>query len=346
MFGKAIGRSFVAAAILSYALVAQAVTIDLVTVGNAGNDGGWSGESYGGNEGGAGPNLKCGAVSYEYQIGKYEVTATQYTEFLNAVATVSDTYELYNSGMLEARSCGIERLTDGSSGNYTYRVKDGYENRPVSHVGCWDAMRFCNWMHNGQGDGDTETGAYTIIITEEDPKGALVTRNPEATWCLPSEDEWYKAAYHKNIGTGATYFHYPTGSNLLPGHDMTEITKEGNNANYINGTYPIDGSFSTTEVGEFEFSESPYGTFDQGGNVWELNETIITITDSARGLRGGNWDKAYKYMKSSYRNKANPNSNFYYVGFRVAYVPEPGSIAMLIGTALMGLLCYAWKKRK
>jgi hypothetical protein len=43
---------------------AQAVTIDWVTVGNLGNTGEWSGESYGGY----GPDAICGAVNYEYQI--------------------------------------------------------------------------------------------------------------------------------------------------------------------------------------------------------------------------------------------------------------------------------------
>lgn len=38
-----------------------------------------------------------GSVSYAYNIGKYEVTAGQYCEFLNAIAA-TDTYKLYNVG--------------------------------------------------------------------------------------------------------------------------------------------------------------------------------------------------------------------------------------------------------
>ena len=40
-----------------------------------------------------------------------------------------------------------------------------------------------------------------------------------------------------------------------------------------NGGFTIGEPYCTTEVGEFENSASPYGTFDQGGNVWEWNET-------------------------------------------------------------------------
>lgn len=56
------------------------ITIDLINIGNPGNPDDFTG--YGG-------------VSYGYAIGKYEVTLTQYTAFLNAVAK-TDTYNLYN----------------------------------------------------------------------------------------------------------------------------------------------------------------------------------------------------------------------------------------------------------
>ena len=76
MFGKAIVRSLLAVAmVVCCAVVAQAVTIDPVPVGNPGNAGDTRYETPG-----------YGAVGYEYQIGKYEVTAGQYTDFLNAVA--------------------------------------------------------------------------------------------------------------------------------------------------------------------------------------------------------------------------------------------------------------------
>ena len=42
--------------------------------------------------------ISVGSVGYAYQIGKYEVTAGQYTEFLNAVAK-ADPNGLYNTAM-------------------------------------------------------------------------------------------------------------------------------------------------------------------------------------------------------------------------------------------------------
>ena len=66
----------------------------------------------------------------------------------------------------------------------------------MSYVSCFDALRFANWLHNGQGSSDTENGAYTLLGGTPMPtNGASVTRKPAATLVLPSEDEWYKAAY-------------------------------------------------------------------------------------------------------------------------------------------------------
>jgi len=53
-------------------------------------------------------------------------------------------------------------------------------------------MRFVNWLENGQpADGSgTESGVYTI------GSGVNETRAAAASYFIPSEDEWYKAAYY------------------------------------------------------------------------------------------------------------------------------------------------------
>jgi len=62
----------------------QGVNIVTVPVGNPGN----TGELSGAGAGTCGMGGICGAVPYEYNVGKYEVTARQYTAFLNAVGGV------------------------------------------------------------------------------------------------------------------------------------------------------------------------------------------------------------------------------------------------------------------
>ena len=88
-------------------------------------------------------------------------------------------------------------------------------------------------------------------------------RESDATWVIPSEDEWYKAAYHKNDGVTGNYFDYPTSSDNIPSHDLID-PDPGNNGNFVYQGDCTSGS-NRTEVGEFENSVSPYGTFDQGG---------------------------------------------------------------------------------
>lgn len=149
-----------------------------------------------------------------------------------------------------------------------------------------------------------------------------VTRETDATWAIPSEDEWYKAAYHKNDGGTGNYWDYPTSTNSTPSNDLID-PDPGNNANfYVSGSDRTIGSpYYMTEVGEFENSQSPYGTLDQGGNLSEWNETLVS--GSSRVLRGGGWDYYSVTLHASYRLDRNPALEYYYVGFRVANISDP-----------------------
>jgi len=277
-----------------------------------------------------------GQVNYTYNIGEYDVTSSEYTTFLNAVAGV-DTYGLYNSNMAGggysgAYGCGISIQSGaGTALNpYTYTVAAGFVNRPVTWVSLWDATRFANWLDNGQpngpeGAGTTETGTYTL--TPAAISANTVTRNAGATWAVSSENEWYKAAYY-NPAT-QMYYEYPTSSNTTPGNNLADPFP-GNNANYYNGIAPtpIDGGYYTTPVGQFANSPSPYGTFDQGGDVFQWNDTILY--GSYRGLRGGSFNDNFVGLESSFRDPdVIPTVESPDLGFRVVLLPEPGSLALL-----------------
>src|SRR5688572_4216944 len=114
-----------------------------------------------------------GAVAYAYRIAKHEVTNLQYAEFLNAKAA-SDPLQLYNT---EMASVGI--LRSGSPGSYSYTLIAGRQDMPVVFVSFYDALRFANWMHNGQGNGDTETGAYTLLGGTPTPGNEPISRNAD-----------------------------------------------------------------------------------------------------------------------------------------------------------------------
>jgi formylglycine-generating enzyme len=283
-----------------------------------------------------------GAVSYTYAIGKYEVTAGQYTEFLNAKATVTDPYALYNTSMSDPTNyvlgCNIQR--HGSPDNYAYSVASDWANRPVNYVSFWDAARFTNWLCNGQGNGDTETGAYTLngyLGTD----GGTIARNASAKYWIPSEDEWYKAAYYDpSKSGGAGYWDYPTKSNSKPSNVFSSTGT--NNANYHNSSYTIGSPYYQTEVGAFANSVSAYGTFDQGGNVQEWNDTLSS--GSSRGLRGGDGGGYSYFLAASCRTTTAPSLDGVGLGFRVASVPEPGSITLLIVGAIAALILRRRRK--
>ncbi len=302
--------------------LAQAtISIETVRVGDAGNQADTEVMQDG--------TTGYGSVGYTYNIGKYEVTAAQYTAFLNAVAA-DDTYGLYNTSMWDYEwSPKIQR--SGSSGSYSYSVAADYANRPVNCVSFWNACRFANWLHNGQptgpqGASTTEDGAYAIN-GYNGTFGQSIVRKPGAKWFIPSENEWYKAAYYKGHGTNAGYYDYPTSSDVIPGRDLND--PNGNNANHYDysatGTYPIDNGKFSTVVGQFRNSPSPYGTFDQGGNVGEWNEAIPyqDSISAKRGYSGGNWTMPCDTdvgltQRASHRNYSYPAGTNGPLGFRVA----------------------------
>ena len=239
-----------------------------------------------------------GLVSYSYNIGATEVTNAQYAAFLNAKAA-SDPFFLYNTSMAGSFG-GITR--SGSPGSYTYATISGRANNPVNFVSFWDATRFANWLHNGQGSGDTETGAYTL--TSGGISANTITRNAGWQWAVTSEDEWYKAAYHQPASAGGdsdNYWLYPTQSNAVP------TTAQANFNNVIG---------NTTAVGSY--AANYYGTFDTGGNVWEWNEAIII--GATRGLRGGSFNGSGINLRADYRYSVNPADGGGSIGFRVSQV--------------------------
>ena len=302
--------------LLSTSSAMGAVSFDWAVIGNAGN---------------AADDTGYGAVDYEYSIATTEVTTAQYVEFLNAVAA-TDTHGLYNSDMgSSSYYSGISR-TMGLDG-YVYSANAGWENRPVAYVSWYDTLRFANWLHNGQqGQGTTEYGAYDMSLQSTNP--ASIVRLSGATYWLPSEDEWYKAAYYSPAGV---YYDYATGSNYEP--------TAGVDANYYDGGYAEGSPYYSTEVGEYD-NESPYGTYDQNGNVYEWNETAI---GPARGMRGGSWYRYGYDLLSGYRYYNDTTYEDFTRGFRVAgsgettVVPEPMSVGLVL-LSVGGLLLRRAKR--
>jgi len=183
-----------------------------------------------------------GAVNYDYYINKYETTYNDWCSFVNSVANYatvsgvpvnSDTYTIVNNAFLS----GVNYTAPtGFPGYYNFTVKNDYNNLPITNVDWLDALRYCNWLHNGKPSGyqtvgnngstpntsTTEGGAYAVngVTT----LSTFINHSSSAKYRLPTINEWYKAAFYKNdplpadgcTMPNAGYWDYATQSNILP----------------------------------------------------------------------------------------------------------------------------------
>jgi sulfatase modifying factor 1 len=357
--------SLVASAAAAQTVSATLYGYDLVKVGDPGNAAAISANA---NRNG------YGAVDYEFWIGKYEVTIGQYAEFLNAVAKF-EVRGLWNASMdTDQATRGITR--NGSNGSYEYTVvgpnginpagAESPENRPITYVSWFDAARFANWMSNGKPTvtGTTaealaliDNGAYDLGTATTGPGPAKNTINPYTgaapTFYIPTENEWFKAAYFSPVkvsGTAPGYWAYPTQSDTAPGNgwDGTDPMASKdlfNQANYrAANRYAVTGGTTAltstsdqnwfTDVGTFSLSSSYYGAFDMGGNAWEYTD-FLGVSGTERSMRGGSANNGTSDMTTGRASRLT-TSRVGTLGFRLASpVPEPATVWL----ASTGALC-------
>jgi formylglycine-generating enzyme required for sulfatase activity len=88
----------------------------------------------------------------------------------------------------------------------------------------------------------------------------------------------------------------------------------------------------------------------QGGNVWEWNETAYDgVNDSAtegRTIRGGSWTSGVEQLDATMRlpfgngpTRGGITSDLNDYGFRVAMVPEPSALSLLM-VGCVGLMAH------
>jgi formylglycine-generating enzyme len=341
-------------------LVAQ-VTFDWATVGNPGNAPDTAvmnkplGASY------VDLTTGYGSVGYTYQISKFDVTNAQYVAFLNAAdPSGSDTLRLYDSAMSDhvvsglgsqrATTGGIDRNLAAASGS-RYSVKAGQDQYPAVWVRWSSAARFVNWLANGQGSGGTESGVYDMSLLTSS-FATPPSRAPGATIFLPSEDEYYKAAYYDptKSGTGG-YWQYGTRTDSTP---VSEPAPGGaHSANIGSGLDPNAGGTAftmaktqaaydkdldyLTPVGAYTSATSAYGLFDVDGLVRNWTEGTRTVFGNQLPVaRGGMWRYGEQFNGASYRNSYSGagTQGYSFIGFRVASLPSapPSTITINVGS--------------
>jgi formylglycine-generating enzyme required for sulfatase activity len=264
--------------------IIRGINIDFVTIGNAGNPGDT-------RDGGLANPYGCGAVSYEYRIGKYEITNGQWNQFVAYAGAPT-----------------------GSNGSYSRPPTFTGINVPTNNVSWYEAIQFCNYLTSG----DKSKGVYQFSGNNANPGSFLGIDRVAAqkapysngtVYVIPTEDEWYKAAYY----TGRDYSTYANGTDIIPIEDV--------DSNYDGeyGSHPWDVGTGTEEQN---------GTFDMMGNVGEWTETKHD-QNTERIHRGHCYALEGYYMASSVRDTLDPLGDSKTIGFRVATIPEPTSLLLL-----------------
>ncbi len=289
----------------------NAFTIDFVNIGNAGNadDAGAGGGIY---------STPYGGVSYGYRMGTYEISQD-----------------------------AITKATAGGLANVGTGPHTG--NEPAANMSWFQAAAFVNWLNDQRTPGlkayDIGGNSMTLWASVDawQAGGENLYRHKDAYYFLPSEDEWYKAAYHQNSGVNADYWDYATGSNSAPIQALTDGTLAGSAVyNGVEAGVPADPADVNLAGGL-----SAYGTMGQNGNVYEWNESandgINNYEFDDRAVRGGGWNYTVGSLRSSIRFFDAPSTSDVDVGFRVASVPEPTSTVLMISA---GLLAIARRRRR
>jgi formylglycine-generating enzyme required for sulfatase activity len=155
----------------------------------------------------------------------------------------------------------------------------GRGERPVIYVSWQKANDFCAWL----------------------------MRKTGATFRLPTEAEWEKAARNR----------FPWGS-AQPESHLANFNQE---------------IMKTDIVGSYPEGASPYGVLDMAGNVWEwladwygedYYENSVETNPlgpqqgEERVVRGGSWDDSAEVIRSACRGQESPASKLNIIGFRLA----------------------------
>ena len=261
--------------------------------------------------------------------------STESGAYLITTAAIVGATRLNN--IITYKATGDLNISVGDQAQASGLTGSGFETRStIRSVTKKDGFTYFTVQNRNSNGIATGSGTVTVIPA---------THASGARYWIPTENEWYKAAYFKPTNATSTsgiYYDWATQSDTTPSNILTNPTTP-NKANtrtdtgFTKSPYlaiaagqlpdPLVGPNMLTEVGVFSGSASPYGTFDQDGNVTEWNESIYDPT-AAFGEYNGSINGTRSKRGASFYNPNSgsslrddglmPNDASYGAGFRLA----------------------------
>ncbi|MBL8746595.1 MAG: SUMF1/EgtB/PvdO family nonheme iron enzyme [Phycisphaerae bacterium] len=268
----------------------------------------------------AGPitSRSIAGVDYEYQISRTEVTGAEWFEFVQAFAPYVQE-DAVNAIDFKSQLIGV-------SGYREYFLPPENENRPIK-VGWTFAARYVNWLHNGKAltPDAFENGAYDLSLIDGSNFEPDLLHNPDATYWIPTEDEWLKACHFdpNRYGEGMPgYWLYSNGSDSPSAYGSPANGGETSTGGRLR--------FALPDVAAYGSVQSPWGLWDTSGGYdeWVTSPMFGDLSAYGPFARGSSYDDLYDVALDRGWDRINGGTPLASVaGLRVARaVPGPGSV--------------------
>ena len=223
----------------------------------------------------------------DFLIGKYEVTNSQYAEFLNS-----------EGNQLEAKEnwYRMDKYSLIKKSDEIFKPLEGFENHPVNNVSWYGAISYTKWLSKTTGE----------------------------NYRLPTEAEWEYAARGGLKNKGFVFSGSNTAEEVAWFSNFAANSKSGWGFKLDKGTLPV-GQKLPNELGLYDMSGNLsewcydfYENYYTGGQNPKGPKY-----GSLRVLRGGSWDNKSSDCRVSKRNYASPTNRFAVnKGFRVLMDPN------------------------
>ncbi len=322
-------------AVAAGAVITHDKGIEFVTIGSP-NNAAWPGNGVSGDRA-----IGRGSVGYEYKIGRFEVTTSQWVDFFNAA------YDRPSTDWLPHLSppghWGAVSTTATTPTGRRWAVPAGNEMIPVGNISWRMAAMYCNWLHNDQSSDRSAflNGAYDVSTFTYTPAGRFrdqLTHNPDAKFWVPTWDEWLKAAHYDpnkpgaaEGGTGASqWWQYSTTSETAPVPGSPGTLNGGMSAQTNVGTTAAN-PFGIS-LGAYAMVQSPWGLLDTSGATAEWTQEVFYAVPAdprpSDRIYDGSWwvDGDLLTDTPGGRGGEFPSYFGFDVGFRLAAAaPAPGA---------------------